>query len=73
MDKSELSVDLAKVLNRHNIDTETDTPDFILADMLVAHIGTLIEFQEANERWHRGDKAELMTQLPPHTGKKLIL
>lgn len=87
MNKSELSVDLSKVLNAHNVDTETDTPDFILSDMLVSHLETLIAFQEANERWHADDRVERremdpkereiamehLRSLPQAKTKKLVL
>lgn len=38
---TELAKDLEGVLNRHSIDACTDTPDYILADMLLA---TLINY-----------------------------
>lgn len=33
--------DLSEVLNKHGIDNEVGVPDFILAEYVLAHLGTL--------------------------------
>lgn len=43
--------DLAALLNCWNIDAETDTPDFILAEMLFDQIQAYRNCQRALRRW----------------------
>ena len=62
MDKNELSVEIAAVLNKHNIDTAADMPDFVLSDMLVEHLKVFLQTLQANKRWHADDAAEDLPQ-----------
>lgn len=51
----ELKRDLASVLNRHNIDNQLNTPDFILADYIVRCLESFEEANKERNRWN-GEK-----------------
>lgn len=47
-----LEHDLAAVLNRHGVDTVTNTPDFILAALLVKVLEAFGGANADNDAWH---------------------
>ena len=47
-----LREDLTKFINLHNIDSELNTPDYIIADHLIRHIYDLKIFNDKNIEWH---------------------
>jgi len=47
-----LEQDLASVLNRHCIENESNTPDFILADYLRACLSAFKEASRRREQWY---------------------
>lgn len=47
-----LASELAKVLNRHNIDVDCNTPDFILAEYLIDSLTIFRRAQDVNVNWH---------------------
>ncbi len=49
--RTDLQRELAAVLNRHCVDAETDTPDYILAAMLVGMINAYRATRIATQRW----------------------
>lgn len=52
---TDLKKDIATVMNRHGIDTKTNTPDFILADFLFGQINLLMALNRENLKWHSGE------------------
>lgn len=49
---SEFTRDLASVLNRHCKDNFTNTPDFILAEMIETFIGVVRIMHKDRDEWH---------------------
>lgn len=47
------SQELESLLNRYSMDTKTNTPDFILAEYLLACLGAYKGAQAASAHWHR--------------------
>jgi hypothetical protein len=43
--------DLASVINSHSIENRTDTPDFILAEMIVEHLKAFEHATHAKKHW----------------------
>ena len=52
MNREELSRDLASVLNRHNAENGSNTPDYILADYLVACLEAWNLAAQARDTWY---------------------
>ena len=50
----ELQSDIAEVLNRHGVDSQCNTPDFILAKAVVTYLASVKVLLA--ERHHNGDK-----------------
>jgi hypothetical protein len=48
----EFQRELTSLLNKHNMDGETNTPDFILAGMLTEQLCAYRTAKDATERWH---------------------
>lgn len=44
--------ELASLLNKHNMDTETNTPDFILARHIIRDLDTYRETTTELQKWH---------------------
>lgn len=65
MDFEALRADLRSTLNKHNIDGATATPDFILADFLVAVVKSYAGMMRANLDWHGGNTPTI-TMSQPH-------
>jgi hypothetical protein len=50
-------VEIENLINIHSIDSELNTPDYILADYLVNCLETYRKINEQREKWHgRGEK-----------------
>lgn len=47
--------ELASLLNKHNMDTETNTPDFILARHIIRDLDTYRETTTEVKRWQSDD------------------
>jgi len=45
-------VELERILNINNIDTYTNTPDFILAEMLYHNVMATIKMQAKRDEWY---------------------
>lgn len=50
-DKSEITTALSKLLNEHGIDSQTDTPDYILANYLVECLEAYVKAIDARRAW----------------------
>ena len=61
--RPELSRELASVLNRHNVDTEHGTPDYVLADFLVANLDALLIATDERADWHGQPRNPLVHRL----------
>lgn len=44
--------ELAALLNKHSMDTETNTPDFILARHIIRDLDTYRETTSELQKWH---------------------
>lgn len=51
-DMKQFQVELASLLNRHSVDTLTDTPDFILARHLLEHLRSYGRAMQTTRKWH---------------------
>jgi hypothetical protein len=51
----ELGRDVAAVLNRHCVDSATNTPDFILADMVISHLQAFGKAVWRTASWRTSD------------------
>jgi len=47
----DLQRELAAVLNRNSVDAKTDTPDFILAEMLIGTLTVYRMTRKATQQW----------------------
>lgn len=47
-----LAHDLAAVLNKHNMENGSNTPDFVLADYLIECLVAFDRFTKKRERWY---------------------
>jgi len=43
--------ELANLINRHGIDTDLDTPDFLIADMILGFLSSIKECHAKHEQW----------------------
>ena len=57
--------DLVGLLNKHNIESRTDTPDFILAEYVVENLGALEHHHYAKKCW-LSPKVRKPTNEPAH-------
>jgi hypothetical protein len=57
--------DLISLINKHGLDNLTNTPDFILAGMLVEQLEAYRITKEACERWHDMPPQRINADLPP--------
>lgn len=53
MDRKKLRRDIAKVLNCHCIDSEANTPDFVLACLMVASLDLYIQTKRSEQTWRK--------------------
>ena len=60
MSRTEFLKELAKVLNKHNIDTATDTPDYILAEYLNSCLRSYLIVNYNNRNWHGEENKGLL-------------
>lgn len=44
--------ELEALINRHSMDNECNTPDFLLAEYLVACLAAYKGLKSANDHWH---------------------
>ena len=58
MIKIEFTKDLEHLINRHSVDNETNTPDFILAQYLVDCLTAYAIAVSVNKSWHTGSESE---------------
>lgn len=54
---SEFEKELSDLINRHSIENETDTPDFILAEYLNNCLTNFSTVMDARKKWY-GEKTE---------------
>lgn len=47
-----LKRDLQDLLNKHGVDSATNTPDFILAESIITYLGTLGLTIQKRDEWH---------------------
>jgi len=62
---SVLEKDLATVLNRHSQEYASDTPDFILAEYMLACLNAWNKSVRTRERWFGRGKREVFKTAPP--------
>ena len=55
--------ELATVINRHSLENLSDTPDFILAEHLMACLEGFSRTSKERDRWHEGGTL-VRNQLP---------
>ena len=58
-DASEFRVELEQLINRQNMENVSDTPDFILADYLVACLAAFNSASERREKWYGRKRPKL--------------
>jgi hypothetical protein len=58
VNKKDLAKDIAEVLNKHSVENTSNTPDFILAEMLVEHLDVWVKTSRERERWY-GHRLEI--------------
>jgi hypothetical protein len=49
---TELHDELAGLFNRLSIDNYTNTPDFILADLIRDFLEMIVQYNKQNMKWH---------------------
>lgn len=66
---SDFAKELSDLLNRHSIDNRLNTPDFLLADMIVGQVRAVEDCQNAYYAWSspKVQKAELIEPNPQRT------
>lgn len=52
---NDLEKELAQLLNKHSMDSATNTPDFILARHIIRDLDTYRETVSEVKRWHNSD------------------
>lgn len=52
MDRTQLVRDFAEVINKNSLENESDTPDFILAEYLVACLTAFNNAANARRTWY---------------------
>lgn len=52
MDRTQLVRDFAEVINKNSLENESDTPDFILAEYLVACLTAFNNTANARRTWY---------------------
>lgn len=65
MPDSDLARDLARVLNIHSVDNNANTPDFILADYLIACLAVYVDTKNRTRAWHTSTLADAAMVRPP--------
>ena len=58
--------ELASLLNKHNKDTETDTPDFILAEMLNRQLDAYRQCRLDTLNWMGRERFQPNTEIDPN-------
>jgi hypothetical protein len=53
-DRENFTRELASVINRHNVDTEAQAPDYVLAVYLLDCLNSYVRATRANEYLHSG-------------------
>ena len=71
MNNAELEKDLASVLNRHNVESQSDTPDFILARFLVRCLDAFTGPVRRRDSWYGHSKVRNDTSFGLDPGEKL--
>lgn len=56
MDKISFAEELEALINRHSMESESNTPDFILAGYLMACMKACAETIVARDRWYGREK-----------------
>lgn len=49
---TEFETELINLINRHSIENESNTPDFLLAEYLVACLCTFVRVVQQREEWY---------------------
>ena len=52
--------ELSSLLNKHNWDTRTNAPDFILADHLAGELRNLAALNDRSKKWHWSESEKTM-------------
>jgi len=55
---SEFEKELAALINKHSVENETDTPDFILAEYLNNCLSNFASLMDKRSKWYGGDKSK---------------
>ncbi len=65
MDKTVFRKELEKLVNKHSMESGSDTPDFILADYLVGCLNSYDIALKAREKWYGREKQPLSADQCP--------
>lgn len=57
-ERKEIIRDLASVINRHSLENDSNTPDFLLAEYLLDSLDVFTKTSVAREKWY-GKKLEI--------------
>ena len=57
-DRENLVRDISAVLNMHSVDNQANTPDFILAEMVVKMLEAVSGMNETRDRWFKASDVE---------------
>jgi hypothetical protein len=52
MDRKAFTDELRALVNRHGLDDDSDTPDFVVAEMLVTQYMAFRQAMKMNIQWH---------------------
>lgn len=52
VENSDFTIELEHLLNKHGIDNECNTPDYILAEYIANTLDLFKDTKEQNENWH---------------------
>ena len=64
-EKQPFTNELEKLLNKHSIDNDLNTPDFILADMVVQMLEAIRTAQVKTNSWRTPPSQELLSNQIP--------
>jgi hypothetical protein len=53
--KTEFEVELEQLVNKHSIENESDTPDFILARYIRGCLDNFSDTMKRRDKWNRGE------------------
>lgn len=66
--------DLRAIINKHSMDSQCNTPDFLLAGMLTEHLEAYRKTMAANMKWHEPKAIGQAGQMdPPVRGSEDVI